>query len=170
MKILVLSDSHNIIYELNKTIESLKNSVKAIIHLGDCSTDISSYPIKYPDIEFYKVNGNCDFNSNTESMISIGKKNIFITHGHSYNVKFNYDKITQACLEKKADICLFGHTHLPALFERDGIYFMNPGSISFPRGIDYPSYGIIDIEDTKINMSIVGIFKDFNKVVLDIHN
>lgn len=170
MKILVLSDSHNIIYELDKIIESLKNNVKAIIHLGDCSTDISKYPMKYPDIEFYKVNGNCDFNRSApiEDLITIGEKKFFLTHGHYYNVKYSYDELTQACIEREADICLFGHTHLPTLFVKEDIYFMNPGSISFPRGIQCPSYGIIDIENGKINMSVVGIFKDFNKVILDL--
>ena len=40
----------------------------------------------------------------------------------------------------QADICLFGHTHIPYFEIVDGLYVMNPGAVCSN------SYGIIDIE------------------------
>ncbi|MGI6404129.1 MAG: metallophosphoesterase family protein [Oscillospiraceae bacterium] len=44
----------------------------------------------------------------------------------------------------KADICCFGHTHTPLSLYRDGVYLLNPGSLSQPR-VGFPSYAVIDL-------------------------
>ena len=47
---------------------------------------------------------------------------------------------------------IFGHTHTPLIKEKDNIFYINPGSVSLPRGVDYRSFVIIDISDD--NMSV----------------
>ncbi|MBQ5799400.1 MAG: metallophosphoesterase family protein, partial [Oscillospiraceae bacterium] len=53
--------------------------------------------------------------------------------------------------EKAADILLHGHTHMPYIDERGGIWMMNPGSIGDYRR---PSYGLLAIEGDKILPSL----------------
>ena len=48
--------------------------------------------------------------------------------------------------KKGASVVLFGHTHEAFYEYRDGIHFLNPGSLGSPRGPLYPTYGVIDIQ------------------------
>ena len=53
---------------------------------------------------------------------------------------------------KKGDILLNGHTHLQALEDMGDYLYINPGSISLPKGDDVNSYmiyedGIFTIRD-----------------------
>ena len=63
------------------------------------------------------------------------EKNIYLTHGHMYNDK-NW------ILENS--ILIFGHYHIPFIEEFDSTVFINPGSISKPRGENLPSYLFIN--------------------------
>ncbi len=90
------------------------------------------------------VRGNCD--SEVDAMLldflieaphmilSDSGINIFATHGHHYNTGH---------LPPMANInvLLHGHTHIPA-FEKitDGKYYINPGSVSIPKGNSDHSY------------------------------
>jgi hypothetical protein len=142
MKILVFSDSHGTTHAMNGVAAKLAGSVSAIIHLGDFYNDL-------PDcsgVPVHRVGGNCDAGTcPVEQTVILNDKKIFLTHGHNYGVKYNYNTLCYAALEKGADVCLFGHTHFPEVFKEENILFMNPGSISFPRGIGFASYGIIEI-------------------------
>ena len=90
------------------------------------------------------IRGNCDSEVDTTLMdflveaphmiLSDSNLNIFITHGHYYNLGH---------LPPMANInvLLHGHTHIPA-FEKidEGKYYMNPGSLSIPKGGSDNSY------------------------------
>ena len=81
------------------------------------------------------IRGNNDFFSYlpAEEEFWIGKKKVFITHGHSYYVSMETEQIREEGAARNADIIMFGHTHRPYFEERDGITVLNPGSLSFPR-------------------------------------
>jgi len=159
MKILVFSDSHGSKETMIKVVKKIGKSVDMILHLGDLATDLprTIIPEKIP-IEY--VRGNCDKTSEIPVTKSIsvqeGRANVFMTHGHLYNVKYDSDKIVYAAFEQQADICVFGHTHSPAVFKEENTLFLNPGSISLPRGTKFPTYGILDIE-TKIRAAVVEV-------------
>ena len=53
---------------------------------------------------------------------------------------------------KNADIALFGHTHRGLTRYEDGLYLMNPGSLT--RAGEH-SYGIIDITDGGIFTNVI---------------
>ncbi len=57
---------------------------------------------------------------------------------------------------EKADIVLFGHTHVAKTEYAEGVYFVNPGSPSCPRE-GRPSYAVIDIEENGIMPFIVEV-------------
>ena len=42
------------------------------------------------------------------------------------------------------DILLYGHTHIPAWDQRDGILCLNPGSVSIPKAGSERSYIILE--------------------------
>lgn len=159
MRILVLSDTHRNVHTIVSLLKDISAKIDMIIHLGDNIEDAEFIKKQWGDIPIYYIQGNCDSSSKIpdEAVIHLkcGKK-IFITHGHLYNVYGNLDGLAYRALEYDADICLFGHTHIPYIEKIGKVVVMNPGSLSIPRGNSKKSYGIIKIdEDNKIYPSIV---------------
>lgn len=168
MKALILSDSHRIMKNAYKVLKKINKDIDAVIHLGDNTDDADEIRIMYPELDVFNISGNCDFSTTalSEDIIAFSGKKIFITHGHKYGVKYGYNKILYAAEEKGADICLFGHTHVPVIINHHNIFAMNPGSISMPRESSTCSYGIIDIDDTgEIKAAVVGIFGNTAKIM-----
>ncbi|MFP4698592.1 MAG: metallophosphoesterase [Eubacteriales bacterium] len=146
MKILVISDTHGKLNRVEKVLKTITD-IDRIIHLGDLEKDAKELELTKPYIIDY-IPGNCDFYSNTsrDKIISFGEHKIWLTHGHQYNVKWEYETIMKMAIQKKANIILFGHTHIPYLKQESKLVLMNPGSLSQPRGGFRPSYGIIDFD------------------------
>jgi len=145
MRILVFSDSHGDRFAVEEAAAKHR-SAKIIIHLGDGERDTEGLRLQYPDKMIHQVRGNCDFGSGlpyTGEDI-VGDKRIFFAHGQTYRVKRGLYEFIAAARDHKADIALFGHTHIAETFYEDGLYVMNPGSIGFSRG-GGQTYGIIDI-------------------------
>lgn len=145
MKIAVISDTHRI----KKYIELAKKYIEeadVLIHLGDDSEDIKELAKDFKG-QTYVVSGNCDRVGAypKEQLLVLEGKKIFITHGDIYGVKSNLINIYYKGRELEADIILFGHTHVPLIEEKEGIYLMNPGSVSLPR-INKRYIGIIELE------------------------
>ena len=70
------------------------------------------------------------------ALLRLGRQTIFATHGHRYN-EHNLPPLT-------FDILLHGHTHIPAWREHEGYLYLNPGSVSQPRGGSKNSYLILE--------------------------
>ena len=60
-------------------------------------------------------------------------RSIFVTHGHL----FNLDSLPPL---HEGDILLHGHTHVPACETRNGVTYLNPGSLSMPKEDSAHSY------------------------------
>lgn len=153
MKILVLSDTHGEIEKAEEVIRK-SNGINLIIHLGDYYRDAQRLSDKFPDIPFEYIHGNSDFMIDgvpAEKLLQLSGKKIFITHGHKYSVKWDYEKLYRKAEETGADLLLFGHTHIPKLISKNNCLILNPGSISDPRGNSKESYAIIEIDDEKIS-------------------
>ena len=159
MKILVFSDSHGKNALMNDVIKKLNDEVELVLFLGDCIEDFEDLCYIYPDKQFISVLGNCDFNDRApiERIVEIGGIKIFMSHGHRYRVKSGHDRVIYEAEKHNANICLYGHSHTPNNVLINGIHLMNPGSISEPRGVDYPSYGVIEIIDETVNLKIVEV-------------
>ncbi len=92
------------------------------------------------------VRGNCEaevddmvlrFPVSADYCILPGKHRIFMSHGHIYGP----DRLPELAA---GDVFLYGHTHIPAADVKDGVYLLNPGSVSLPKA-DHPcTYGILD--------------------------
>lgn len=154
MKIALLSDTHRNTKEIDKIIDKLKEC-DLIIHAGDNFID-SKYIHTMTNKPLMAVKGNCDFdNVEDEILFNVENYNIFLTHGDKYDVKYNLDKLKQKAKEENANIVIFGHTHVPLHKEIDGITFINPGSLSIPREVNYKSYVLLKIENQKIDIEFI---------------
>lgn len=142
MRILVVSDTHRDAHALRTAI--LKQpKAEVVIHLGDGAEEAQEIKESFPEKMFLTVRGNCDWGGTApvEELVVLEGKRIFFTHGYTYHVKYDLSEAIAAARERKADILLYGHTHLPLTEYQDGLYIMNPGSLHGSMG----SYGIIDI-------------------------
>lgn len=155
MRLLIISDSHGNSYILDKIIRE-NPDCRHIFFLGDKVNDIEDAQYEYPERKFHIVKGNCDgFCSYPDyDIIRLAGKNILYCHGHTFGVKFTTGKLLDAALKANCEIALFGHTHIPAERYEEGVYLVNPGSCSRPRE-GAPSYGIIEIKDNGILVSVI---------------
>jgi hypothetical protein len=156
MKILIFSDSHGETTLMSQIIKLYEGQAEHVIFLGDCINDCFELQRAFPHINFFSVPGNCDFHSNQplEVLLELGKMKFFVTHGHKHGVKRSYDRIVSAALAHKANACFFGHSHIPAQFQKNGIIFLNPGSITEPRGKLGKSYALAEILNGTISAQI----------------
>lgn len=156
MRLLIVSDTHRDYSSLDKAILA-QPKAEVIIHLGDGADDVDMIKSKYQYKMFIQVKGNCDFNSNLPVYrdFIIENTKFFITHGHMYNAKFDINRMCMAAREIKANILLFGHTHIPFETYEENLHIMNPGSLTGTHG----TYGTIDIEKNSIVKNIIPINK-----------
>ena len=64
----------------------------------------------------------------------LGPTRIIQTHGHLFQINFSFQKLDLWAQEEDADICLYGHLHIPDAWKEGRTLFLNPGSVSLPRG------------------------------------
>ncbi|MEG1658500.1 MAG: metallophosphoesterase [Oscillibacter sp.] len=142
MKLLILSDSHGNLDNMIRAVE--RTSPRMVFHLGDCWRDGQRLHAAFPELELVQVPGNCDFCAGepAERLVQVADRRIFLCHGHTYGVKDSLLTIGDTAAERRADLCLFGHTHRPLQTWRGNTLLLNPGSIG-----DYlaPSYAVVRI-------------------------
>lgn len=141
MRIVVTSDVHKRQKSFLDIIERHLENADLFINLGDSEEDVDAALLLYPNLKIERVAGNCDWSSALPicKTINAEGKKILFCHGHTVYVKHGYEMLEERAKSENADICLFGHTHVPYLERKDGIFYMNPGAVC--DGV----YGIIDI-------------------------
>ena len=143
MKILVMSDSHKAKNNILTAIEAEKPNM--VLHLGDHEKDCVVIKQAYPELDVRTVPGNCDgwgSGVDVDEFMLEGKRFI-MTHGHIFDVKSTLSSILSAATSRKADILLYGHTHIPHFEIIDNLTVLNPGSISEAT----KSYAVLEIEN-----------------------
>lgn len=162
-KILVISDTHRKINHVIDLIGQISD-LNHIIHLGDVVEDAQDLIAIY-DVPFDYVAGNCDFYNRTaplSKIVEICGKKIYITHGHQENVKHSLGNLAYIAESQNFDVILFGHTHQPILTYHKDTIILNPGSISEPRNLKFPSYAIIQIDsEARIHATLNDLKKVF---------
>lgn len=162
MKILVFSDTHRKVDFMREALLLHRDKTDLIIHLGDNVSDAKLAEEICPATAKMFFYGNCDYFSTdrtvySEAVFKLGVTDFvaFACHGHKYRVKDGNELIFHKARTEKAAIAFYGHTHKAEICEKNGIILMNPGSTSFPRGDEPCSYGIVNIENGKINPTII---------------
>lgn len=138
MKLLIISDTHGKIFNLDKIIE-IENP-DTIIFCGDGEKDVLSVN------NLIGVSGNCDFYKffpNNQNLL-IQNKKIFVTHGHLFHTKGGLEELNYYAENNAVDIVIFGHTHIPYNEYKNKILFFNPGSYNFGENT---RYGVIEINN-----------------------
>jgi len=137
MKAIIFSDSHG---NFNAMLSALKKEGKVdlIIHAGDVQRDVEDLEIMYQRTVIAAVKGNNDFWNNSvpqDRFFTFDNVKIFLTHGHAYGVKYSLAKLIQKSKELDADLCIFGHTHIPHEEISGRLRLFNPGSAARHYGV-----------------------------------
>jgi putative phosphoesterase len=140
----VLSDTHGDFRRLNACLKSMPD-IELLLHAGDFYEDAQKV-CALSRLKVVAVTGNCDYmvKGPSEEMLPVGSKRIYVTHGHLYRVKRDLSLLVQRSKALGVDVTVFGHTHVPMVFRREGILFVNPGSPHSPRHAE-ASYAILEI-------------------------
>jgi uncharacterized protein len=154
MRILVMSDTHGETAVIAR-VRQHAGLVDAVFHCGDSELDANHETLKGT----FVVEGNCDWDSSlpAEVITEVNGIKIFMTHGHLHQVKSSMMPLSYRAQEIGADIVLFGHSHMLGAELVNNTLFVNPGSLSSPRGRREKSYAII--EKTSIAW-LVSFFSD----------
>lgn len=161
MKLLIASDIHGSAYYCRMLAARFETeAAERILLLGDLLYHGPRNPLppEYDPagvaviLNSYKdsiicIHGNCDsevdqlmleFSVSPEyAFIYDGKYAIYASHGHKTGEN-NPPPL------KSGDILLCGHTHIPAFVRHENYIYVNPGSVSIPKGSSVPSYLIYD--------------------------
>ncbi|OTF75023.1 Calcineurin-like phosphoesterase domain containing protein, partial [Euroglyphus maynei] len=95
-----------------------------------------------------------DSNYPDKKVITIGQFNIGLCHGHQIVPWGDEESLSMIQRELEVDILITGHTHKFNAFEKDGKFFINPGSAtgaysSLEDNI-IPSFVLMDIQSTTV--------------------
>lgn len=93
---------------------------------GNCDAEVDQMVLGFPIMADYGV-------------IELGGRFVYLSHGHVYG-EDNPPKL------RRGDILIQGHTHIQRCVEKDGIMFLNPGSVSIPKGDGYNGCIVFDDE------------------------
>ena len=160
MELLIVSDSHGRVENIQSALERQIKKPDAILFLGDGARDLDR--LWSFDIPIWAVRGNCDWSSSdyadrTERLLYLEGHTVLLTHGHEWGVKGGLGALIAHAAEVGADIVLFGHTHKPTLQtvtagETVGkatltrpMYLFNPGSIGYDEDGKGQSFGTLTL-------------------------
>ena len=158
MKIIVVSDSHGSSAALKEIIKRNSNA-DVVVHCGDSRGEMEEIKMKYPQITYYEVRGNCDWGSNLPLMLTFELDGFkyMVTHGHAYSVKFGLGQLCYAAQEQGADAVFFGHTHIACNEVYEGLRLINPGSC----GGTGATFAVVETKDGQMLVNIASIKKGF---------
>ncbi|MGN1102754.1 MAG: phosphodiesterase [Huintestinicola sp.] len=91
---------------------------------GNCEAEVDQMVLEFPVMADYMT-------------VWLGDRMVFCTHGHL----FDPDNMP---LLSNGDSVISGHTHLWRAEEKNGIYIVNTGSVSLPKGGNLRSYVIYE--------------------------
>ena len=111
-------------YEPKKVIKLLNDIRNKIIAVrGNCDAEVDQMVLEFPIRADYAT-------------IDIDNHHFFLTHGHLFDEN-NLPNLN------KGDVFVYGHIHKQVVKEKEGIYIINPSSISLPKE-GKNSYGIYE--------------------------
>lgn len=141
MRLVIVSDSHGNRWNMLEAIER-EASADVVYFLGDGYRDFEAAENLHGGKKaFIGVNGNCDFGCTLpqKDIRNLDGIKIYATHGYAEKVKFGLWGLEEQAKNEDCSLVLFGHTHQPLKFYKDGVHYFNPGSIR--EGF----YGVVDI-------------------------
>lgn len=128
--------------EVAKMLNEYKSEILAI--RGNCDAEVDQLLLEFPIMAEYAaleipINPQELPNSESDTAYNrdIKSEIVYLTHGHHINI----DNPLPIC---PGSVIIYGHTHRQLDATRNGIRFLNPGSISLPK--DNSSHGYLILE------------------------
>ena len=90
-------------------------------------------------------------------VLTANGQQILFVHGHMEGVDYGYNKLGLDAKMLGLHYAVHGHTHVSAFEQRGDFTFINPGSISRPRGGSPASFAILTVEKTFIDAAFLRI-------------
>jgi putative phosphoesterase len=90
-------------------------------------------------------------------VLTANGQQILFVHGHMEGVDYGYNKLGLDAKMLGAHYAVHGHTHIPVFEQRGDFTFINPGSISRPRGGSPASFAILTVEKTFVDAAFLKI-------------
>lgn len=137
MRILLLSDSHGCWETIYKI--ALREKPDAILHAGDGRKDFETLSLlladELPQCEMHNVLGNCDWgdrSSPANKLVELCGKRIFLMHGHLFPElrRGLLQRAVAFAKKQRADLLVYGHTHIQKDKVVDDLRTVNPGAAS----------------------------------------
>jgi putative phosphoesterase len=150
VRIGIVSDTHKHIANLSSAVDFLHQiGATTLIHLGDDYTDVDE--IALPDV--IRVPGVFSDVYRDERIPNRIIKNIIgwrllLSHtlaSHPNDLPGDL-RPEDVIRDRRADVVLFGHTHMPGITEEDGVIFINPGHLKNEdkRGFP-PTFALVEL-------------------------
>ena len=157
MKLLIASDIHGSAEYCRSLIEAIKReNPSKVLLLGDLlyHGPRNDLPLRYAPKEVAAmlneikgklicVRGNCDTEVDQmmldfpvlsdSAMLFIDGMTIYAAHGHH-----------EFPTLEEGNVVVSGHTHIPVDYVKDGIRYINPGSVSIPKENSWHGYVVLE--------------------------
>lgn len=159
-RIAVFADSHanDTRFSAAIAIAADTGTIDAALHLGDHASDISLLHVMQPEWPVFAVRGNNDYfdkNVADEILLFAGDFGLLASHGHHYSASQRAERLAERAASYGAKMACFGHSHVAFLEQIDGIWVLNPGSVSYPREANGPSFAIVTIAGEQCSVDII---------------
>jgi len=163
VKILVISDTHDDSRSMEWTLNFLETErIDTVIHLGDYYDDANILELHGHNL--IRVPGTWDTcyypdpQVENRKFIDIEDWKIFLTHtpGSHYNDLADDIKPETIIAEGRADVFLYGHTHLAEIRHDDTMVYINPGHLSSHENRGYPmTFGLLEFDHDTLHARIM---------------
>lgn len=140
-----MSDSHGDLKRAEQAVRRM-GQVDLLLHAGDHYED-ALLLADICGVEVKAVAGNCDHHlpGPMEELLEIEGYRIYLTHGHLFGVKRGLGRLAGRAGEMGASIVIYGHTHVSLKKEMNGVLFLNPGSVTWPRLPGQHSFAVVEL-------------------------
>ncbi|MBQ7897251.1 MAG: phosphodiesterase [Clostridia bacterium] len=105
-----------------KEVTEMLNSIKEklICVRGNCDSEVDQMMLEFPILADY-------------AFLCWEGMTIYASHGHC-----------DFPLLQSGEYVLSGHTHIPADYEKEGVRYLNPGSVSIPKENSWHGYMVLE--------------------------
>jgi hypothetical protein len=143
MKLFVISDTHGDIDTAAEVFNTL-SGIDRILHLGDYARDgwLLESRLKVP-VTALKGNMDGSYSNEDYQILNTGFGKIYLTHGHMEAAKYGPENLLYKASSLGCKAAFYGHTHIPLYRDLGGMYLLNPGSLTHPRGGRLGSYAVV---------------------------
>lgn len=167
MKILVTSDNHGDADILTTLKQRWASQVDLMVHCGDSELAPTSKAMA----DFQVVKGNNDYHFHYPDQLTLlaGADQLLVVHGDHDHVNASLTPLLLKAQQMGVKMVCYGHTHQLAVTTDSGILFLNPGSISLPRGKYAYLGGTFAIVDVQPKQWVIDYYTRNSVLIPELH-